>query len=73
MGARSSEPSARVTPMTLPSRTSMDATSASVRITAPAASAERAIAVLIAPIPPKTCPQPPGMPSISPRAWWRRL
>ena len=40
---------------------------------APAASAERAIAWLIAPMPPITWPQPPEIPSISPSAWWSRL
>ena len=48
MGARISSPFARVTPTVRPSRMSMEATSASVRIVAPADSAERAIAWLIA-------------------------
>ena len=52
IGARISSPSARVTPTTRPSRTSIEATGAPVRISAPAASAERAIAWLIAPMPP---------------------
>ena len=73
MGARISSPFARVTPTVRPSRMSMEATSASVRIVAPADSAERAIAWLIAPIPPITWPQTPGMPSSSPSAWCSRL
>ena len=73
IGARISSPSARVTPTTRPSRTSIEATGALVRISAPAASAERAIAWLIAPMPPITWPQPPEIPSISPSAWWSRL
>ncbi len=51
IGARISSPSASVTPTTRPSRTSIDATGAPVRISAPAASAERASAWLIAPMP----------------------
>ena len=55
--------------MAAPLRTSIEATSASVRISAPAASAERAIAALIAPMPPTTWPQAPSMPPHSPSAW----
>ena len=62
-----------MTPTARPLEISIEATSAPVRITAPAASAERASAWLIAPMPPITCPQAPGTPSSSPSAWWRRL
>ena len=73
IGARSSSPSASVTPTTAPLRTSIEATSAPVQISAPALSAERAIALLIAPMPPITWPQAPSIPPHSPSAWWSRL
>ena len=53
--------------------TSIEVTSASVRISAPAARAEAAIASLIAPMPPITWPQAPSIPFSSPSAWWSRL
>ena len=61
IGARISSPSASVTPTIRPSRTSIGrdlGVGADRR--RPAASAERAIAWLIAPIPPITWPQTPG-------------
>ena len=53
--------------------TSIDATSASVRTTAPCASAERAMAAEIAPMPPRTWPQAPLTPSSSPSSWCSRV
>ncbi len=73
IGALKRVPSASVTPVTSPPTESIEATSASVRISAPAARALEAIASLIAPIPPITWPQEPTLPSSSPSAWWRRL
>ena len=72
-GARSSSPLSSVTPTVWPSITSIDRTAAPVRMTAPADSADRAIAIEIAPMPPFTCPHSPGTPSISPSSWWSRL
>ena len=57
MGARWTVPSARVTPVTRPPVESIEATSASVWIVAPAARALEAIASEIAPMPPITWPQ----------------
>ena len=48
-------------------------TAASVRILAPKARAEDAIASEIAPIPPLTWPQAPPTPSSSPSSWCSRL
>src|SRR5215207_7503161 len=62
-------PSDRVTPVVRTPTTPMAATSALVRISAPAALAEAAIASETPPIPPRTKPQPPVTPSISPILW----
>jgi hypothetical protein len=56
-----------------PSATSIEATSAPVRTTAPCARAARASARLIAPMPPRTCPHAPPAPSSEPSSWWSRL
>ena len=53
--------------------TSIDRTDAPVRMVAPDASALRAIAIEIAPMPPLTWPHSPFTPSISPSSWWSRL
>jgi len=62
-------PDSSVTPVTRPSRTSIERTGASVLMVAPAASALRASAWEIAPMPPRTCPHRPLTPSSSPSAW----
>ena len=72
-GAYSTSPLSSVTPTVRPPLTSIERTEAPVRMTAPADSAERAIAIEIAPMPPLTCPHRPGTPSISPSSWWSRL
>ena len=61
-----SSPEASVTPVARPPRTSMRATSASVRISAPCARAAEAIARLTPPVPPRGMPQARKAPSISP-------
>ena len=72
-GAKISSPVSSVTPTVRPPDTSIDLTDAPVRIVAPEASALRAIAIEIAPIPPRTWPHSPLTPSISPSSWWSRL
>ena len=73
-GARSSSPVSSVTPTVWPSDIDVDRPhGAPVRIDGPAASALRAIAIEIAPMPPFTWPHSPGTPSISPSSWWSRL
>ena len=72
-GARICSPLSSVTPVARPFSTSIERTGAPVRIVAPEASALRAIAIEIAPMPPRTWPHRPLTPSSSPRAWWSRL
>jgi hypothetical protein len=72
-GAWISSPLSSVTPVTRPSRMSIDRTGALVRMVAPRLCALRAIASEIAPIPPLTWPQAPGTPFSSPSAWCSRL
>jgi hypothetical protein len=62
-----------VTPVTRPPVTSMLATGAFVRISAPKARALAAIALEIEPMPPRTWPQAPLTPSSSPSAWCSKL
>ena len=61
-----SSPLASATPVALPLRTMTRATGASVRISAPSASAARAIDMLTPPVPPLGMPQARNAPSISP-------
>ena len=72
-GALSASPLSSVTPVTRPPATSIDATDASVRISAPWARALAASASEIAPMPPLTCAHAPWTPLISPSAWCSRL
>ena len=72
-GAKISSPVSSVTPTVWPPDTSIERTDAPVRMVAPDASALRAIAIEIAPMPPFTWPHSPFTPSISPSSWWSRL
>ena len=72
MRAEISVPSSSVTPVARPSRTSMRATSASVRISAPASRTADAIACVIEPIPPITWPLKPWMWCSPPESMWNR-
>ena len=64
--ASSVSPDWSVTPTARPPRTSIDATAASVRISAPSSRAAEAIARLTPPVPPRGMPQARKAPSISP-------
>ena len=68
-GAKISSPVSSVTPTVWPPETSIDRTAAPVRMVAPEASALRAIAIEIVPMPPLTWPHSPLTPSISPSSW----
>ena len=67
-GASICSPESSVTPVVRPSRTSIERTSALVRMVAPDASALRAIASEIPPMPPFTWPHSPLTPLSSPSA-----
>ena len=72
-GAWISSPLSRVTPLTRPALHVDRVHRRAVRIVAPEASALRAIAIEMAPMPPRTWPHSPLTPSSSPSAWWSRL
>ncbi len=61
-----SSPPGITTPVALPFLTLICATGASVRISTPASTAAPAIAMLMAPVPPREKPQERKAPSISP-------
>src|SRR5687767_4557862 len=61
-----SSPFSRTTPCAWLSRTMMPATAASARISAPASRAAAAMALEIAPVPPRASPHERNAPSISP-------
>ncbi len=72
-GARISSPSASTTPMARPSLMTIFSTGAFVRITAPLARAESAMAFDTAPIPPCTKPHNPRWPLTPPMQWCSRM
>ena len=69
--AASSVPSASTTPDATPPVTAIRATGAPVRICRPCARPAAAMASLIAPIPPMTCPKNPGTASSPPVSRWK--
>ena len=69
--AVSSSPLASVTPSARPPVTRIRATGAPVRICIPCACPAAAMASLIAPMPPITCPKKPGTASSPPVSRWK--
>ncbi len=67
--ARITSPPVVTTPVARPPSTSTRSTPAQVRITAPASIAERAIAWVMAPMPPMAWPQAPLTPLLCPNTW----
>src|SRR6266571_1032963 len=66
------KPPRRTTPRARPSATRMRSTGAPQRITAPRSRAARAMHSDTCPMPPRTTPQQPRIPSTSPMTWWNR-